>query len=110
MELVPVDLNKLSGVVKSDVVKKALYDELVKTVNAIQTTDFRELIKKSYYETKIGETEKKIADHDQCNKYITTHEFNKLAADIFAVRLKQANLTSKNDIADFVKRHILVKN
>ena len=39
-------------------------------------------------------------DHD---KYITTQEFNKLTADNFAERLKQGNLASENDIADFVK-------
>ena len=44
----------------------------------------------------------KITDHDH-DKYITTQEFNKLTADNFAARLKQEDLTSKNDIADFVK-------
>ena len=32
---VPVDLSKLSDVVKNDVVKKTEYDELVKKINAI---------------------------------------------------------------------------
>ena len=40
-------------------------------------------------------------DHD---KYITTQEFNKLTSESFTERLKQANLASKNDIADFVKK------
>ena len=39
--------------------------------------------------TKIGEVEIKIPNHDQ---YITTPEFNKLTAENFAARLKQANL------------------
>ena len=60
------------------------------------------LVKKTDYNTKISETENKIAtDHD---KYITIQEFNKLAAENFTARLKQANLASKNDIANFVKR------
>ena len=37
---VPVDLSKLSDVVKSDVVKKAVYDKLVAKVNNIDTNDF----------------------------------------------------------------------
>ena len=37
---VPVDLSKLSDVVKNDVVKKAVYDKLVEKVNNIDTNDF----------------------------------------------------------------------
>ena len=37
--LVPVDLSKLSDVVKNDVVKK-LYDKLVAKVNSIDTSRF----------------------------------------------------------------------
>ena len=36
---VPVDLSKLSDVVKNDVVKKAVYDKLVAKVNNIDTSD-----------------------------------------------------------------------
>ena len=35
---VPVDLSKLSDVVKNDVVKKAVYDKLVAKVNSIDTS------------------------------------------------------------------------
>ena len=35
---------------------------------------------------------------------ITTPEFNKLAAENFAARLAQANLASKNNIANFIKK------
>ena len=35
-------------------------------------------------------------------KYITTQEFNRLLADNFIARLKQGNLASKNDIANFI--------
>ena len=35
--------------------------------------------------------------------YLTTHEIDKLKAEDFAARLKQANLASKNDITVFVK-------
>ena len=37
--------------------------------------------------------ENKIPNHD---KYITTPEFNKLTAESFAARLKQADLVKKN--------------
>ena len=35
-----VDLSKLSDLVKSDVVKKAIYDKLAAKVNNIDTSDF----------------------------------------------------------------------
>ena len=37
---------------------------------------------------KITENEKKITDYGHNNKYITTHEFNKLTSENFASRLK----------------------
>ena len=37
---VPVDLSKLSDVVKNDVVKKTAYDQLVAKVNSIDTSGF----------------------------------------------------------------------
>ena len=37
---VPVDLSKLSDVVKNDVVKKDVYDKLVAKVNNIDVSDF----------------------------------------------------------------------
>ena len=51
---------------------KTEYNELVKKVNGIQTTDTGNLVKKADYNTKIGEVEKKMLDHDHNNKYITT--------------------------------------
>ena len=44
---VPVDLSKLSDVVKNDVVKKTEYNKLVPKVDDIDTTNF---VKKSKYE------------------------------------------------------------
>ena len=51
-------------------------------------------LKKTYYDTKITEIEKKLTDHNH-DKYITTPEFNTLAADVFNARLAQANLVTK---------------
>ena len=60
--------------------------------------------KKTDYKTKISEIEKKIStDHDR-DKHITAQEFNKLTSEYFTVRLAQANLASKNNIANFVKK------
>ena len=50
--------------------------------------------------------ENKIPDH---SKYIPTQTFNKLTAENFTARLAQANLASKSDIANFVKK-ILMTN
>ena len=43
-------------------------------------------------------------------KYLTTPEFNKLTNKNFAEKSMQSNLGRKNDIADFEKRQILMKN
>ena len=77
---VPVDLSKLSDVVRNDVVKKDVYDKLVTKVSNIDTSGFvlktkydtdkpqlenkipdtSGLVKKTDYNTKITETEDKI--------------------------------------------------
>ena len=54
------------------------------------------LVKKTDYNTKINELEKKITDHKN-DRYITTPEFNKLTTENFAGRLAQANLITKTD-------------
>ena len=76
---VPVDLSKLSDLVKNDVVKKDVYDKLVTKVNNIDTSGFVSktkydtelenkipdatgLAKKTDYNTKITEIESKIPD------------------------------------------------
>ena len=56
---VPVDLSKLSDVVKNYVVKKAVYYKLVAKVNNIDTSDF---VLKTKYQTDKTELEKKITD------------------------------------------------
>ena len=45
---VPVDLSKLSDVVKNDVAIKTEYNELVKKVNNISTTESSNLVKKNW--------------------------------------------------------------
>ena len=72
------------------------------------------------YNTNITQIEKKLTDHNH-DKYITTLEFNTLAADVFNERLAQANLVKKADfdakLSSFNRKitvnqskHLLVKN
>ena len=56
---VPVDLRKLSNVVKSGFVKKAVYDKLVEKVNNVDTSGF--VLKTKYAKDKL-ELEKQIPD------------------------------------------------
>ena len=56
--------------------------------------NMRSLVKKTGYNSKITEIEKKITDH---NHYINTPEFNTLAADVFNARLAQGDLITKSD-------------
>ena len=57
LETTPANLSKLSDLVKIDVVKKIVYDELVEKFNAIGTSG---VVKKADYDDKIGEIEGKI--------------------------------------------------
>ena len=51
---------------------------------------------KTNYNIKINEVEKKVSDHNH-DKYITTPEFNNLAAGVFIARFATANLVAKTD-------------
>ena len=59
---VPVDLWKLSDVVKNDVVKKTVYDKLVSNVNNIDSTGF---VSKTTYDADKSDLVKKISDADK---------------------------------------------
>ena len=78
------------------------------------------LVKKTDYNTKITETEKKLTDHNH-DKYISTPESNTLTASVFNARLAQANLITKTDfdaklsslnrkITSNKTKHLLVEN
>ena len=54
------------------------------------------LVKKTDYNTKITEVENKLNNRNQ-DKYITSPEFNTLAADFFNARLARANLLAKTN-------------
>ena len=54
-------------------------------------------LRKQIIAQKISQIEKKVTDHNH-DKYITTPEFNKFTAEIFAAGLAQANLVTKTDL------------
>ena len=95
---VPVDLSKLSNVVKNDVVKKTVYDKLVAKIDNIDTSG---LFKKTNYNTKITEIEDKIPDSSfvkktDCNTKITQIEGK--IPDISGLATKTALKTVENKI------------
>ena len=59
------------------------------------------LVKKTDSNTKITDIEKKLTDHNH-DKYITSPEFNNLAADVFNAKLKRANLVRRTDFDNSV--------
>ena len=65
------------------------------------------LLKNTGYDTKSTEIEKKLTDHDH-DQYITTPDFNTLAANVFNARLAQANWVTKTDLI-IVYQVLLVK-
>ena len=69
LKTVPVDLSKLSNVVKNEVIKKAEYNKLVAKVCNIDTSNF---VIKSNYNTKIAEFENKIPDTSNLIKKLIT--------------------------------------
>ena len=95
----PVDSSKLSDVVKNDVVKKDVYDELVSKVNSLDTSGF---VLKTKYDTDKSELENKIPDTSglvkktDYNTKITDLE-NKIP-DISNLATKTALNTAENKI------------
>ena len=108
---VPVDLSKLSDVVKNDVVKKTEYDELVAKVNDIVTSGF---VLEAQYDTDKSELENKIPDisglvkKTDYNTKIT--EIEGKIPDISNLATKTALTTVENkipDVSNLVKKNRL---
>ena len=76
---VPVDLSKLTDVVKNDVVKKTVYDKLVTKVNNIDTSDF---VLKTKYNTDKTELENKIPNVNDILKEAKLTELENQIPDI----------------------------
>ena len=66
LKTVPIDLPKLSNVVKNDIIKKTEYNKLVTKVDNIDTTNFVKKYKyekdETNFEDKINKIDKRIAD------------------------------------------------
>ena len=98
---VPVDLSKLSDVVKNDVVKKDVYNKLVTKVNNIDTSRF---VLKTKCDTDKSELENKIPDTSglvnktDYNTKIT--EIEGIIPDISNLATKTALNTVENKIPD----------
>ena len=136
---VPVDLSKLSDVVKNEFVKKDVYDKLVAKVNSIDTSGFvlntrydtdkselenkipdtSGLVKKTDYDTKITDLENKLSDvSNLATKTAQTNVENKLPnvsglaikADLNATDGKIPNITGLISNSDYDKDVNKIKN
>ena len=98
---VPVDLSKLSDVVKNDVVKKDVYDKLVAKVNNIDTSGF---VLKTKYDTEKSELENNIPDTSDVVKNMDYNtkitEIEGEIPDISNLAIKTALITVENKISD----------
>ena len=61
------------------------------------------LVKKTGYNTEINKNEKKNTDYNH-DKDISLPKFNKVTAEKFTARLKQAILESESDMTNFLKK------
>ena len=109
---VPVDLSKLSDVVKNNVFKNTVYNKLVAKADNVDTGDF---VLKTNYNTKIAELENKIPDTSglvkktDCNTKITELE-NKIP-DISNLATKTLVNKVKNripSISNLVKKQTII--
>ena len=83
---VPVDLSKLSDVVKNDV-KKTVYDKLMAKVNNIDTSDF---VLKTKYQTDKTELERKIPNVTDFVKKVELTELESKIPDVSSLATKTA--------------------
>ena len=112
------NLSKLSDVQKNDVVKKDACYAKIKDIED-KIPDIINLATNAL-NTKISKIKNKIPNITNLatnadltafknklpnhSKYVITRKFNKLAPENVTERLKQANLATKGDIADFAKK------
>ena len=92
---VPIDLSKLSGVVKSDVVKKDVYNKLVAKVDNINTNKF---VLKTKYDTGKSELENKVPD---TSGLVKKTDYNSKIAEIVCKIPDVTNLAKKTALTTF---------
>ena len=78
---VPLDLSKLSDVVKNDVVKKTVYDKLVAKVNRVDTSGFVLKFKNDADKSELG---KKIPERGLVKKIDFSAKLNEIYNKIFS--------------------------
>ena len=106
---VPVDLSKLSDVVKNDVVKKTVYDKLVAKVNNIDTSDF---VLKTKYNTDKTELENKIPNVTDFVKKAKLTELENKIPDVSNLAPKTALTTVENkmpSVSNLVKKQTITQ-
>ena len=91
----PVDLSKLSDVVKNDVVKKAVYEKLAAIVNDIDTSPS---VLKTKYQTDKTELKKKIPDVTDFVKKTKLTELENKIPDASSLATKTALTAVENKI------------
>ena len=101
---VPVDLSKLSNVVKDNVVKKAVYDKLVSKVNNIDTSKF---VLKTKYQVDKAELEKKTFDVTDLAEKTKLAELETKMPDVSGLATKTALTAVENKMTNVSS---LVKN
>ena len=78
---VPLDLRKLSDVVKNDIVKKTVYDKLVAKVNRVDTSGFVLKFKNDADKSELG---KKIPERGLVKKTDFSAKLNEIYNKIFS--------------------------
>ena len=103
---VPVDLSKLSDVVKNNVVKKTVYDKLVAKVDQIDTSDF---VLTTKYQTGKTELEKEIPDVTDFVKKAKLTELENKIPDISNLAIKTASTVENKipDVSSLVKKQTI---
>ena len=94
---VPVNLRKLSDVVKNDVVEKTVHDKLVEKVNNIDTSGF---VLKTKYDTDKSELVQKIPDVTDLFKKIKLTELEKKFPDVSGLATNAELTAVENKIPD----------
>ena len=93
----PVDLSKLSDVVKNGVVKKVLYDELVAKASNIDTRNF---VLKTKHQTGKAGLEKKIPDVTNLVKKTKLTELGNKISNVSSLATKAALIVVERKIPD----------
>ena len=94
---VPVDLRKLSAVVKNNVVGKAVYDKLVAKVN---NTDSSEFVLKTKYQADKTELENKVPDVTNLVKKTKLTKLENKIPDASALATRSTLTAVENKISD----------